>query len=216
MATEVSICNLALSSLGHTESISSLTEGSAAAIECNRWYAVCRDAVLEDFAWPFAEKFLVLASLGSPPTEWLYRYSFPSDCINPLYIVNPDNAATGRCITSSSDTFSDFYVRKKKEIPYKVSGQDNVSRVILTDEEDATLCYTQKITNTNLFSPLFVMALSHLLASKLAIPLPISSDLAQLNFQQYQLTISQAWASAMNAEEKNATPDSEHVKARLG
>ena len=56
MASEVDICNLALSHLGDTATIASLDppEGSAQAEHCARFYPIARDSLLEMHAWGFA------------------------------------------------------------------------------------------------------------------------------------------------------------------
>ena len=55
MASVVEICNIALTRIGQNEPIVSLTEQSKAAELCSLHYATCRDEVLRDFDWPFAE-----------------------------------------------------------------------------------------------------------------------------------------------------------------
>lgn len=67
MASEVDICNLALQRLG-AKSITSLTENSKNARECNRIYAHARDSELRAHPWAFARKRVQLAASSTAPT----------------------------------------------------------------------------------------------------------------------------------------------------
>ena len=63
MASEVEICNLALSHLGDTATVASSDppEGSAQAEHCARFYPIARDALLEMQNWKFATRRATLA-----------------------------------------------------------------------------------------------------------------------------------------------------------
>ncbi len=80
MASVVEICNRALSNIGNSRSINSLTEASKEAGECSLHFEACRDAVLSDFDWNFATKRVALADTSNPPPDWEYAYQYPSDC----------------------------------------------------------------------------------------------------------------------------------------
>ena len=88
MASEIDICNLALSHVGGRP-IESFTEGTKEAIECGRFYAFDRDAVLEDHNWNFARKRLDLALTSDEVSGWTYSYAWPTDCLAPRRIYNP-------------------------------------------------------------------------------------------------------------------------------
>ena len=64
MASQVGICNMALSHLGQSKPISSITERSAAARACNRFYDTALEEVLRDFAWPFAKATVPAQQMG--------------------------------------------------------------------------------------------------------------------------------------------------------
>ena len=70
MASVVEICNRALSNIGNSRSINSLTEASKEAGECSLHFEACRDAVLSDFDWNFATKRVALADTSNPPPDW--------------------------------------------------------------------------------------------------------------------------------------------------
>ena len=58
MASDVEICNLALSHLGDTATVASIDppEGSAQAEHCARFYPIARDALLEKHDWSWATR----------------------------------------------------------------------------------------------------------------------------------------------------------------
>lgn len=71
MASVIEICNRALSNIGNSRSINSLTEASKEAGQCSLHFDSCRDAALADFDWNFATKRLALADTNNPPPDWL-------------------------------------------------------------------------------------------------------------------------------------------------
>jgi hypothetical protein len=89
--SEVSICNMALSKIGASSSIESLTEESAEANECNLWYTFSRRQTLQATDWGFARRRITLATHGDDPPSgvWGYRYQYPSDCLTMRKIESP-------------------------------------------------------------------------------------------------------------------------------
>ena len=160
--SETGIANMALSHVGARSDIESLDEDSAEAIQCNLWYDYARQGVLEAYNWKFARKRITLALHGDTisTTEgdplagvWGFRYQYPDDCLVARKIQNPN--------TPPDDA-----------IPFAVeTSLDGKEKTILTSMEDAVLVYTWNVENTDMFSSLFVLALSHLLAHHMAFPL---------------------------------------------
>ena len=63
MASVVEICNRALSNIGNSRSINSLTEASKEAGECSLHFEACRDAVLSDFGESVTDVRIILECL---------------------------------------------------------------------------------------------------------------------------------------------------------
>lgn len=171
MASVVDICNLALGHLGDDARVTAITppDGSAQAAHCKRFYPIARDALLEMHNWGFATKRQSLALLDTDtrPAEWAYAYGYPT-CIKIIGVHMPDEVAsapTGAIFDSTE------FVGVPKSQPYTVEALDDGTQVIYTNVENATVRFIAAITDTTKFSPLFVMALSHLLASYLAGPI---------------------------------------------
>lgn len=183
MASEIDICNLALTHLGHTKTISAIVppDGSREAAYCARFYPIARDATLEMREWGFATKRRTLGSLGTPPVEWDYRYAMPSGLIRPL-----------RIFVDGADVPEEFVVES-----------DDSGTVIYTNAENAVLHYTARIEDTTKFSPAFVVSLSWELAAELAGALTGDLKLAEFCRQQAQYTIGNAAAYDANTMRKH-------------
>ena len=195
MASEVDICNLALSHIGASDTISSLTEQSVEAFHCNLLYTDSRDAVLRAHPWSFAKRHLALSDVGSPPGNWSYRYSYPNDALYAREILQTDTAGD--------------------PIKFEVALSDAYnSRVILTDQEEATLIYTYKATNTLVFDPLFVNALSWKIAADIAMPLTRDHNRMQTAYQMYQATLSEAQTFDANESHEDISREAAWITGR--
>ncbi len=131
---------------------------------------------------------------GIPAPPWAYEYAYPSDCIRPLWIVPQFNTgfSSGVPITTAvTGGAPQFW--NGPPVKYKVAidqidpqtGQPSTSgndaRVILTNQEQAILCYLKRITDPNVMDEQFVQAWVAALAARLAIPL--NGDKAQANIK---------------------------------
>jgi hypothetical protein len=153
VASEIDIYNLALSHLGDSANISSTTERSAQAEHCVRFYPIARDSLLEMHNWSFATRRVQPALLAEDiDTAWTYAYAAPTGIIKPIAVVTP-----GTTDTAESE-------------PYVMETLSSGVIVIYTNVETAVLRYTTRVTDTTKYTPLFVDALSWLLASYLAGP----------------------------------------------
>ena len=153
MASEVDICNLALSHLGQSRQITSISppDGSAEAALCHRFYPIARGIFLSAHYWGFATRRAVLASLGSPPDDWLYRYAMPSDIVGDR---------VQRLYIAGDDTPQEYAIES-----------DSTGTVIYANIEDAEIRYTALITDVNKYSGVAQLVVSLLLSSFLAGPI---------------------------------------------
>lgn len=153
MASEVQIAKLALQHLGDRFDITTLEEASVEAEQVNLIYDEVRDTVLRSHPWKFARKFFSPAYLTAvAPGEWGYMYTYPSDCLRMLRIINPLGAG-------------------KPPIRFEVGLNSSGSKVILTNESEITIEYTARITDPNMYDSQFITGLSYRLAQYLAIPI---------------------------------------------
>lgn len=217
MASVIEICNLALSNI-RAGSINSLTEASLAAQQCKLKYPFIRDQVLRDAPWQFARKVEPLAQLSLDVFNWAYAYQYPSDCLNiRKLILNIENINQGTGDTVSryrrpleSQLSLDTYA-----VQYEVQNEGG-NKIIVANDAELRAEYTLRVEDPNLYDSQFIMALSHLLAAELAIPLvgaELGRQLKSDNLQLYGNYINSAVANNMNEQHQN-TPDSEFITVR--
>lgn len=167
MASEVGICNLALSHLGDEATVASIDppEGSPQAGYCARFYPAARDSLLEMHAWGFAIKRVQLALLPNPWPAWRYAYARPADALKLLAVLPPG--------APDDHDMPPLLALSSAQGPQPYSPETDISgnSIIYTDQPDAVLHYTAIVRDTTKFSPLFVMTLSYGLASLLAGPM---------------------------------------------
>jgi hypothetical protein len=188
MPSAVDICNTALSHIGDTANVSSIDppDGSVQAGYCKTFYPIAVNSLLEMATWGFSTKRVALAAVANPSSTWLYAYACPSDSIN-LIAVLPSGAlddysqnfatlGSSAAFAMGGPAFPDFEFANPADNfyapqPYSVEIDDEGNSIILTNCDSAVLRYTQAVSDPTKFSPLFVMALSYLLASMLAGPI---------------------------------------------
>jgi len=182
--SEISICNEALSAMGSRSRLTSLNENSPQARECALRYTSVRDQLLRGAPWDFAKRTITAGLLKAapgteensaavgvwsndwPPPPWLYMYAYPSDCVRVREIKSQPYTNIPRRRT----------IPFTKALDYDSDGKPRT--VILTNEQDALLVYTARVTLPSLYDPLFIEAFVAALASELAIPLSGSSQLS--------------------------------------
>lgn len=200
MASTTEIANLALAHLGIGKEIATLeTENSAEARILRRFYETARDAVLRDFDWPFAGKRAALGLVETDPTdEWAYSYRYPSDALKLRRIPSG----------TRNDTLA-------SRIPFVV-GQDTTGQLIFSDQAEAEMEYTLRVTAVEKYSPDFILALSYLLAVYSA-PALTGGDPFKLGDKAakfYQYMIAKAQASALGEEQPDPPQESEFITGR--
>ena len=176
MATEVNICNLALAHLGDDATIASLSppEGSAQAEKAARFYPIARESLLEMHTWNFAAKRANLALTTNSLAQWDYAYVAPTDMMSPVAVISPTAQNDYATRMSAGDTPGGI---TSNYAPTIVAGQYTPQQfaiegtTIYTNVETAMLRYQAFVTESDKFSPLFVMTLSWHLASMLAGPI---------------------------------------------
>lgn len=192
MASNVDICNLALSHLGDEAQVAAIDppDGSEAAAQCGRFFPMARSLLLEMHPWTFATKRVALAEVENPsPEDWHYAYALPSTCIRPLSALTA--GAPERNFGTDPDSGS---------APYVVETGADGNPVLYTNVETAVLRFIDNVTDSNRFTPGFVAALARLLASYLAGPILKGDAGVQQAQRQMQLfAVEYGRATAANA-----------------
>lgn len=215
MASVVDICNMALSHLGDSATVSNIDppEGSAQAEHCARFYPLALATLLEMHSWAFATRRIALAAVDNPSSTWAYAYALPSNTINLISILASDASDDySSSSQSSAQTYESNYARSVvggSYTPQDFSPETNANGddIILTNQYNAVLRYTVLVTDTTKFSPLFVECLSWLLASKLAGPV-LKGD-SGMSASQACMKTCLYWlgqATDSDASQRRATP----------
>lgn len=195
MASKVDIFNMALFHIGSTSKVSSDTERSQEAIVCSTFYDTVLDALLsyKSADWGFATRSVTLADVGSPPTNWIYRYALPNDCVRAIGIVIPG-------IRNPAEGF---------QIPFDIQQGDS-SQTVVTDQPEAELLYIARGLPAERLPTPFVEALALRLASFIAVPLKKESSLRQELLQLAENAIQVAIASSLNQQQQDNPPPSDY------
>lgn len=142
MATEIDICNLALSHL-RVASIVAFADATTRAGACSTHYAVTRDAVLREHAWGFAKKRRVLVLIEDTYAGWDYSYLYPADCMSAHEIYDGTGSVSGTIY----DPETGSYISAGK-VEFEVS----IAEELATDKV---------ITNASQTEPVVITAAGH-------------------------------------------------------
>ena len=167
MASEVTICNQAISRLGGNLIIS-IDDTSTEAKLCKANYAELRDAVIQDRQWTFAtERFLLPRVAPLPedtdPNQFTHRYLIPPTVLTVI-----------RASSEKDD-------RRPNPDPFRVEGEYITS--------DAAKMYVKaivQVVDPNKFHPMFRQALAVRLAAEICVALTASTKVQQALFGEYQ------------------------------
>lgn len=181
MATEASICNIALARIQVQQAIGALTDDTSVGRLCTRFYEQTRQALLREFPWPFCEQYYTLALVTTDPNDrWDYAYRYPTGVVRVNDIVSEQRIPAPK-------------------IPFKI-GSDSQGRLIYTDEEDAVIAANTDISDTSQMDPLFIDAFAWRLAAEFGGVLSKSSEVIAYANGKYEQAIRKAMAVAMNED----------------
>jgi len=172
MATEIEIANRALGLVGISKvlpglSIALLDGEDDTEAQVILWFATCRDVLLQAAPWTFgiSSSALTLQETADGTqtwaNEWLYSYRYPSTAARVWKIMSRAG-------------------RRANKIPMQVRRDDTGAVSVMTDEPEArALIMSNAVTLASNWDATFGMALSHYLASMLAMPLRSDKELAR-------------------------------------
>jgi hypothetical protein len=144
---DTQICNLALGEVGDSYSIMDINETSNQAAVCRLFFEPTRDALLRSHPWNFARALSDLSALSTEPVfGWDFQYQLPSDFIRLVEFNGLDAWQT--------------------EDDFQIANGPEGGLVLLTDVTAASVVYIKRVTDANLFDPLFVEALTMRLAAR--------------------------------------------------
>lgn len=191
MASDVDICNAALSHLGDEAEVLAINppDGTTQASHCGRFYPIARNQLLEMHQWTFStvRKALALVAAAAP-SEWAYAYALPSKYMRALAVLPPD---------ASDDTRGEDFI---------IESDEDGNGVLYTNVPDATLRYIRLVEDTTKFTPGFVTALARLLATYLAGPIVKGTtgiQVAQSHLKFFALELAAAKSMDANSGQRS-------------
>jgi hypothetical protein len=196
MASQVQIAKLALQHIGDRYDIADIDEESVEAEQINLVWDDTRDELLRRYPWRFAKKYTSPAALSvTVPGLWTYAYQYPSACVKVRGITNPLGIDV-------------------EALKFEVALLEDDTKVVLTDEDDAELFYTSRVTDTTRFDPEFTMALSFLLASRICMSLTGSLDITSKLDQEVLRTMGHAADTDSSEGRNRVAPEASWIDAR--
>lgn len=214
MATQLSIANRSLLSIGARAQVSSInpSDGSVEADAIAVLFTPTFEALGRSANWnclrKSAQLTLLQAAMGTPENTdgtsyplpefpWLYGYAYPSDCLKFNYIVpsNPVGTSGGTPQTTISNAAGPV-IPQQGQIPYVVSSSLNSSNqpiiIILTNQDLAQGVYNANLSDPGLWDSMFQAAMVASLGAFLVPALSLSVPLMQMSVKTAEAIIAQA------------------------
>jgi len=164
--TVVDLYNMALNNLGHDQTVTAITDVTAEAAWCNRYYAQSRREVIRLAKPNWAKRTEALDDQEVPDSpKWEYSYPRPGGCMAIEGVVDSDGVA----------------------VDYALEGD-----LILTDCEEGYVEFYADEEDLDVWDPQIVAAISAKLAAYIAHPLTGSVDKRRLMEQVFQTALSDA------------------------
>jgi hypothetical protein len=174
MASQVDICNNALTKLGAGR-ISSISDTGRNAKALAAIWNQQRDTELTMHPWTFATTRAQLPASSTPPAYgWSYAYPLASDYLSLVEIGD-------RWVWNADDP----------EL-YTLEGSDAGQQVLTDFGSPLPVRYVRRVTNPGLFAPLFCEALACRLAAVACEEITQSLSKQQARWTEYKEAISQA------------------------
>lgn len=232
MTSPVDIGNLALDAIRARANVTSIfpSDGSLAADVISSQYQIRIDALFRAANWNCARSQATLtllkaakgtpenlsgALLPLPPKPWLYEYAWPSNpfCLKARFILPIINSASGAVPLTTADGSSTWFGGFNRQIPFLsgngLDASGNRIRTIMTNQPQAELVYTARITDPDLWDSSFTEAAISALAAWICQPVSGNNQLAKDNIQAAGATIMAARLADANegTSQVDNTPD---------
>lgn len=219
-ASDVSITNRALLSIGARAQVSSLTpsDGSTEADAAATLFVPTFEALARSANWNCLRKQSVLSllqaaqgtpenALGTtlplPPTPWLYAYAYPSDCLKIRFLQCSLPVAVGGSVPNTTFTNpAPINLPGQGQINFAVAYSNDTSgnpiTVVLTNQSQAQAVYTVNQANPVIWDSMFQEAMVSSLAAYFVPALSLNLPLMQAAVGRAEKLISYARAADGN------------------
>lgn len=215
-SSEIEISNRALGRIGIDQLIESMDDPNNRARNCKLQYEPCRDEVLQDFPWNFAQTCVALALVADVTVPgWAYVYRYPATCMKVHRVTGPQGQRMQGLANLAYEVWNyDVLLPGKQPFAVMADPVNAGARIIVSDVEFASAWFTMKVTDPSQFSALFRSALAWRIAMELALSLRAAANLYNNAAQQYGWATSQAQVHSLGEEVTDRAPVSAAVSAR--
>jgi hypothetical protein len=216
MASVIEICNRALGRIGIDQLIESLDDPNNRARNCKLQYEPCRDEVMQDFPWNFAQTCIALSLVADVEVPgWRYAYRYPANALK-VHRVSDEAGIRISSVNGVSWEVCNYDMLLPIKTPFMVMADPvtDGGKLVVSDVEFAYAWYTTKVTDPSQFSPLFRSALGWRMAMELALSTKASVPLYNNASSQYGWAVSQAQVGSLNEEASDPEAQSGSVMAR--
>jgi hypothetical protein len=207
-AADLAIANSALGmTRARTQQITSFSQQGAEASQINLNYASTRDMLLRMFDWSFAKSTISLGnptksydptatswSNLQPPPPWLYEYAMPANVVKVRAMFGQN--IPGLVVPVLPNTGQDI----GPQLPYftfEVTNDGGV-QVIVTNAPGAIAVVTLGGLDPSVWGPIFVQAMTTMLAANICLPLTGDSQLADMLAKQAAQLVQEAKIASAN------------------
>lgn len=198
LTSQTEIINFALGHIGQ-KPVMDITEKSAQSNAALKIWNSCLKETLQNHDWSFATIIQALdlhATYDPAPAGYLFAYAYPANCLALWHVFNSET------------------IDKTLGIRYRVLyDPTSLTKVVVTDAALAVGEYTFWVDDTSKFDNFFITALSHRLASELAMILNGDAAMAQSQIAIYNTMMSEA--ERMNSYENNDINDHQEERSPL-
>jgi hypothetical protein len=236
---QLSVCNLALLSIGARAQVSSIlpSDGSTAGDACSQLYQFVFEALARSARWNCLRKQVALslltANAGTPENPlgtslpvtsqqpWLYAYAVPSDSLAIRFLIPTNNSSgSGSSIVSPAYVSAASYFPRNKQIPYAVAYSvdvyNNPIQVILTNLTQAQCVYTVNQPNPAIWDSQFTAAFVASMGVYLVPALAGSVPMGKMAMETAERLIGEARAADGNESVVSQNRESDWISARTG
>ncbi len=217
MATsDIEVCNRALGRVGVDQLIEDFDDPNNRARQCRLAFEPCRDEVLQDFPWNFAQTCVALSLASNVEIPgWGYAYLYPANCLK-VHAVASERGLRMQSFPMCDIWNYDAILSNSGRMPFMVMAHPTLdnARILVTDQEQAYAWYTKETPDLSLWSPLARSALSWRIAGELALALKADARLSQRASDAYTNAVSTAQAGSLNEERTDRYPQSEAITVR--
>ena len=185
MVSKVDICNYALQNIG-ANSITTLTEDTPEAIECNLRYDTARKSLLELHPWNFALKRASLnKEVETPAFGYDNQFALPTDFVRMIAteeqigFINHGSSFNGYVTISNRNDFAEAD-------NYKIEMNSSGGKILLSNDDTKKILYVFNQTSEATFAPMFIELLAKGLSAAMAYRITNNRTLAQTERQEFE------------------------------